>query len=58
MLGAPNLTDDVWLYGNTMADVRQTLLKGRNGRMPAFGEQLDADRIHLLSAYVLSLNAQ
>ena len=45
MLGAPDLTDDVWLYGGSLADVRQTILKGRNGRMPAFGEQLDADRV-------------
>jgi cytochrome c oxidase cbb3-type subunit 3 len=58
MLGAPNLTDDVWLYGGSLADVRQSILKGRNGRMPAFGEQLDADRIHLLGAYVLSLGAK
>jgi len=56
MLGAPNLTDEVWLYGGTLADVRQTILKGRNGRMPTFGEQLDADRIHLLTAYVYSLS--
>ena len=58
MLGAPNLTDGTWLYGGTLTDVRQTILKGRNGRMPAFGEQLDADRIHLLSAYVYSLRSK
>ncbi len=55
LLGAPNLSDDVWLYGGSLADLRQTILKGRSGQMPAFNGQLDPDRIHLLAAYVYSL---
>ena len=58
MLGAPNLGDRTWLYGGTPADIRQTILKGRSGTMPAFGGQLDRDRIRLLSAYVYSLGSR
>ena len=54
-LGAPNLTDDIWLYGGEPQDIRATLRNGRNGVMPAQQELLKADRIHLLAAYVYSL---
>ena len=57
ILGAPNLTDDVWLYGSSQADVRETLTKGRNGVMPAHGELLGANRAKILAAYVKSLSA-
>lgn len=55
-MGAPNLTDDVWLYGNSEADVIQAITQGRNGVMPAFGEQLSPERIHVLTAYIYSLS--
>jgi cytochrome c oxidase cbb3-type subunit 3 len=55
-LGAPNLTDDIWLYGGEPQDIRQTLREGRNGVMPAQEDLLRADRIHLLAAYVYSLS--
>ena len=58
LLGAPDLTDGTWLYGGTPADIRQTILKGRSGTMPAFDGRLDADRIRLLSAYVYSLGSR
>lgn len=56
LLGAPNLTDDIWLYGGEPATIRQTIREGRAGVMPAQGELLKADRIHLLAAYVYSLS--
>ena len=56
MLGAPNLTDDVWLYGSSLEIVRETLIKGRNGQMPAHGELLGEDRTKILAAYVASLS--
>ncbi len=56
MLGAPNLTDDIWLYGKELETVKHGIRNGRMGQMPAFGGQLDADKIHLLTAYVLSLS--
>jgi cytochrome c oxidase cbb3-type subunit 3 len=56
MLGAPNLTDTTWLYGGCVGAIKQTLVKGRNGVMPAQKDLLDEDKIHLLAAYVKSLS--
>jgi cytochrome c oxidase cbb3-type subunit 3 len=58
LVGAPNLTDNIWLYGGEPATIRQTLRDGRNGVMPAQQELLKEDRIHLLAAYVYSLSLE
>lgn len=58
LLGAPNLTDNIWLYGGEPVTIRQTLRDGRNGVMPAQQELLKQDRIHLLAAYVYSLSLE
>lgn len=55
MMGAPNLTDDIWLYGGSTEKIAETIEKGRNGQMPAHGELLGNAKVHLLAAYVLSL---
>ncbi len=55
-LGAPNLTDDVWLYGGSITRINESLIKGRNGQMPAFGEFLGEAKVHLLTAYVYALS--
>jgi cytochrome c oxidase cbb3-type subunit 3 len=55
-LGAPNLTDDIWLYGGSEESIRQTIMGGRNGNMPAHAEWLGADKIRVLAAYVYSLS--
>ena len=55
-MGAPNLSDKVWLYGSSFAQVQQTLRYGRNGMMPAQEAFLGNDKVHLLAAYVLSLS--
>ena len=39
-LGAPDLTDDSWVYGSSRRSIEKTIKEGRNGRMPAFGEFL------------------
>ncbi|HCA65127.1 cytochrome-c oxidase, cbb3-type subunit III [Stutzerimonas stutzeri] len=57
-MGAPNLTDNVWLYGSSFAQIQQTLRYGRNGRMPAQEAILGDDKVHLLAAYVYSLSQQ
>lgn len=49
-LGAPNLVDDIWLYGNSREALRHSVALGRNGVMPAFGERLDDTQIKLLVA--------
>ncbi len=56
LMGAPNLTDKVWLYGSSFAQVQQTLRHGRNGQMPAQADFLGNDKVHLLAAYVYSLS--
>lgn len=55
-LGAPNLTDKVWLYGGSEATVIETITKGRNGVMPAWKDFLGEAKIHLLTAYVYGLS--
>lgn len=58
IVGAPNLTDDIWLYGGDAAGIRQSIRSGRVGNMPAQQEKLKADKIHLLAAYVYSLSLE
>lgn len=55
-IGAPNLTDDAYLYSPTHEDVLQTVLKGRVNNMPAQGPLLSDEKIHVLTAYVFSLS--
>mgnify|MGYP003408690968 FL=1 len=57
LLGAPDLTDATWLYGGDAATLKQTLMNGRNGQMPAWGDKLGEQRIKLLAAYVTKLAA-
>jgi cytochrome c oxidase cbb3-type subunit 3 len=57
-IGAPNLTDDIWLHGGTEAVITETIVKGRMNQMPAHKDFLDEGKIHLLSAYVLGLSGQ
>ncbi len=55
LLGAPNLTDDIWLYGGSDAAIRKTLMEGRHGKMPSHA-WLGEDRIRVLAAYVYGLS--
>ncbi|GHT81430.1 cytochrome c oxidase, cbb3-type subunit III [Betaproteobacteria bacterium] len=62
-LGAPNLTDNVWLYGNSEAKIIEGVTRGRNfdnrslkNAMPAWGEFLGEGKVTLLAAYVHSLS--
>lgn len=56
-LGAPNLTDDVWLHGGRVGEIEQILYNGINGNMPSFSSLLNENEIRLLAAYVLSLSS-
>jgi cytochrome c oxidase cbb3-type subunit 3 len=58
MLGAPNLTDKVWLYGGSADTIMETIRKGRNNTMPAWGEFLGEGKSHVLAAYVWSLSSE
>lgn len=55
-IGAPNLTDKTWLYGSSEATITETITNGRQNKMPAWKEFLGDAKVHLLSAYVLSLS--
>lgn len=55
-LGAPNLTDGIWLYGGSPKAVAKSIAKGRNGVMPAHEEFLGKAKVHLLAAYIYSLS--
>ena len=55
MLGAPNLTDNTWLYGGMLRDIEATLKLGRSGKMPAHQHLFSEQEAKVLSAYVLSL---
>ncbi len=54
-LGAPNLTDDIWLYGGKEADIVKTIQTGRGGVMPYWTGRLNPVTIKMLTAYVHSL---
>lgn len=53
-LGAPDLTDDIWLYGGDFESIRTTLVQGRNGQMPAHGPLIGEARSRLVAAWVLA----
>ncbi len=53
-LGAPNLTDAVWLYSPDTATIIQGIWGGRGGIMPAWGGRLDESTIKALTLYVHS----
>lgn len=53
--GAPNLTDGIWLYGGSKAQVVESIRTGRGGIMPAWGPRLDPTTVKSLAVYVHSL---
>lgn len=55
-LGAPDLTDNAWLYGSSIGTIKETIMQGRKGNMPAHKDFLGEDKVHLLAAYVYSLS--
>jgi cytochrome c oxidase cbb3-type subunit 3 len=56
-MGAPNLADDIWLFGGDAEAITQTITEGRSGNMPAQADLLDQDQRRLVAGYVLSLSA-
>jgi cytochrome c oxidase cbb3-type subunit 3 len=55
-IGAPNLTDKVWLYGSSEATITETIANGRQNKMPAWKAFLGDAKDHVLTAYVYSLS--
>jgi cytochrome c oxidase cbb3-type subunit 3 len=54
-VGAPNLTDAVWLYGSSLPAILQQVNNPRNGSMPSWGQRLDPTTIKAVAVYVHSL---
>lgn len=54
LMGAPDLTDAYWLYGGDAAAIRETVLKGRSGAMPAHAALLGPARARVVAAWVYS----
>jgi len=54
-LGAPNLTDAIWLYGGSREAIYESVYNGRMGVMPAWEDRLDAVTIKQLTVFVHSL---
>jgi cytochrome c oxidase cbb3-type subunit III len=54
-VGAPNLTDKIWLYGADEATIIETITNGRSGVMPAWNDRLDPSTIKAMAVYVHSL---
>lgn len=55
-MGAPNLTDRIWLYGGSLDTIIETITNGRSGKMPAHEQTLTPEKIHMLASYVWSLS--
>ena len=55
-LGAPNLTDDIWLYDSKLETIVNGITSGRNNAMPTWKHFLDEPKLNLLAAYVYSLS--
>jgi cytochrome c oxidase cbb3-type subunit 3 len=56
MMGAPNLSDRIWLYGGSADTIMDTIRRGRSNSMPAFKDFLGEGKSHVLAAYVWSLS--
>lgn len=56
LLGAPNLTDDTWLYGGRPETIERSIHDGRTGQMPAWSPRLSDAEIHVLAGYVRHLS--
>jgi cytochrome c oxidase cbb3-type subunit 3 len=55
LLGAPNLTAGIYIYGSDRDTIEYTIRNGRNGIMPAQADLLGEARTRLVAAYVLNL---
>jgi cytochrome c oxidase cbb3-type subunit 3 len=55
-IGAPNLTDNVWLHGWGEAAITEIVNKGKTNVMPAQGGRLSREQIHVLASYVWGLS--
>jgi cytochrome c oxidase cbb3-type subunit 3 len=55
-MGAPTLSDNIWLYGGSEKTVQESIRHGRAGIMPAWKDILGEEKIHVIASYVYSLS--
>ncbi|MBL4899221.1 MAG: cytochrome-c oxidase, cbb3-type subunit III [Colwellia sp.] len=55
-MGAPNLSDNTWLYGGSQRAIEESIRNGRAGVMPAWKSILGEEKVHVISAYIYSLS--
>jgi len=55
-MGAPNLSDNTWLYGGSTRAIEESIRNGRAGVMPPWKDILGEEKVHVISAYVYSLS--
>ena len=56
-IGAPRLSDDVWLHGGGLTDIMNIIRSGKTNSMPEHASKLSEGQIHVLTAYVMGLRA-
>lgn len=56
-IGAPDLTDEDWLYGSSREAVRHSILQGRIGKMPPHRDLMSEDDIRVVAAWVYGLRS-
>jgi cytochrome c oxidase cbb3-type subunit 3 len=54
-LGAPNLTDNIWIYGGDPESIYQSVWDGRQGQMPSWEHRLTPLDRKILALYIASL---
>jgi len=57
-MGAPNLSDNIWLYGGSTRAIEESIRNGRAGVMPPWKDILGEEKVHLVTAYVYSLSQE
>ena len=55
-MGAPNLSDNIWLYGGSQRAIEESIRNGRAGVMPPWKDILGEEKVHVISAYIYSLS--
>jgi cytochrome c oxidase cbb3-type subunit 3 len=55
-IGAPNLTDNIWLHGFGANAIVEQINKGKVNQMPAQNTLLTADQIHVLTSYIWGMS--
>ena len=55
-IGAPNLSDNIWLHGVGEEAIIKRIHEGKVNQMPAQGAKFTPEQIHVLAAYVWGLS--